>query len=92
LLTAPVPDDMLESGGLTSHILRMTPTQNDRIRADDQAAALARWEDEGGAAKPSPGKAGTNRRSWTTAFRQEAWRRSAHAIAPQSQSCSMKRS
>jgi hypothetical protein len=78
LLTALVPDGMLESGGLTSHILRMTPTKNDRTDADDHAAALARWDDEGGAAKPSPGKAGEemrNRRSWTTAFRQEAWRR-----------------
>jgi hypothetical protein len=42
---------MLESAGHAPHILKMTPTQNNRTDADDHAAAIARWDDEGGAAK-----------------------------------------
>jgi hypothetical protein len=40
---------MLESGGHAPHILKMTP--NNRTDADDHAATIARWEDEGGAAR-----------------------------------------
>jgi len=46
LLTALALDGMLESAAQTPHILKVTPTQNDRTRADDHAAALARWDDE----------------------------------------------
>jgi hypothetical protein len=51
---------MLERAGHAPHILKMTPTQNHRTDADDHAAAIARWDDEGGAAKSSPGKTGVD--------------------------------
>jgi hypothetical protein len=41
-------------------------------RADDHAVALARWDDEGGAAKPSPGTVGEEWTLTDNAFQPKA--------------------
>ena len=56
VLLRALPEGQLVSGGHAPHILNMTLTENPKTAASDYAAAIARWDDEGGAAKTSPGK------------------------------------
>ena len=48
----------LVSGGHAPHMMKMTPIENPQNDASQHVAAIARWEDEGGAFKSSA----TNRR------------------------------
>jgi hypothetical protein len=44
----------------------MTPTENRQTHASDHAAAIARWDDEGGAPRSAPREIGAvkKRRRW----------------------------
>jgi hypothetical protein len=54
--TEPAASGLLASGDLAPHMQRMTSTENPRADASDHAAAIARWDDEGGASGPAPRK------------------------------------
>jgi len=50
-----------------THMLKVTSTEECQTQASDQAASIARWDDEGGAGRPrlrktGPGRARQNRR------------------------------
>jgi hypothetical protein len=49
-------ETLLASGGLAPHMEGMTTTENPRADASDDAAAIARWDDEGGASRSAPRK------------------------------------
>jgi hypothetical protein len=53
---SPAASGLLASGDLAPHMQRMTSTENPRADASDHAAAIARWDDEGGASGPAPRK------------------------------------
>jgi hypothetical protein len=44
----------LASGDLAPHMASMTSTENRQTHASDHAAAIARWDDEGGAPRTAP--------------------------------------
>jgi hypothetical protein len=46
----------LASGGLAPHMAGMTSTENPQADASDHAAAIARWDEEGGAPRSNPRK------------------------------------
>jgi len=47
---------LLASGDLAPHMASMTSTENRQAHASDHAAAIARWDDEGGAPRSGPRK------------------------------------
>jgi hypothetical protein len=49
-------ETLLASGDLAPHMQAMTSSENPRAEASDHAAAIARWDDEGGASRPAPRK------------------------------------
>jgi hypothetical protein len=57
---------MLASGNLASHMASMASTGNRQAQASDHAAAIARWDDEGGAPRSALHKNGAvkKRRRW----------------------------
>jgi hypothetical protein len=51
---------MLALGGCTPHILKMTPRENLRTGTSCRNAAIARWDDEGGATLTESGRQSRN--------------------------------
>jgi hypothetical protein len=49
---------LLASGDLAPHMAKMSLTKNPRAHASDHAAAIARWDDEGGAPRSAPREIG----------------------------------
>jgi len=59
---------LLASGDLAPHMAKMSSTENPRAHASDHAAAIARWDDEGGAPRSGP-------RENEAAKKSRRWRR-----------------
>jgi hypothetical protein len=72
--TLPRP---LVIGGLAPDINRMAPTENRRMDTGEHAAAIARWDDEGGASMSVP------YRSNAEVFKTERARRRAEPHSPE---------
>jgi hypothetical protein len=58
--------DLLANGNLAPHVARMSLTKNAQAHASDHAAAIARWDDEGGAPTSAAREIGAvkKRRRW----------------------------